>query len=58
MDSVADVMASVKEADAVIIVTNHTAYDYAAIVKEANFIFDTRNATGKIAKGDPKVVRL
>ena len=58
MDSVADVMKSVSEADAVIIVTNHTVYDYAAIVKEANFIFDTRNATGKIAKGDPKVVRL
>ena len=58
MDSVADVMQSVKEADAVIIVTNHKVYDYAAIVKDANFVFDTRNATGKIAKGDPKVVRL
>lgn len=58
MDSVKDVMQSVKEADAVIIVTNHTVYDYAAIVKDAKFVFDTRNATGKIAKGDPKVVRL
>ena len=58
MDSVKDVMKAVKEADAVMIVTNHTAYDYAAILKEAKFVFDTRNATGKIAKGDPKVVRL
>ena len=58
MDSVKDVMKAVKEADAVMIVTNHTAYDYAAIIKEAKFVFDTRNATGKIAKGDPKVVRL
>jgi UDP-N-acetyl-D-glucosamine dehydrogenase len=58
MDSVKDVMKSVKEADAVIIVTNHKVYDYAAIVREAKFLFDSRNATGKIAKGDPKVVRL
>jgi UDP-N-acetyl-D-glucosamine dehydrogenase len=58
MDSVKDVMKSVKEADAVIIVTNHTVYDYAAIVKEAKFVFDTRNATGKLAKGNPKIVRL
>jgi UDP-N-acetyl-D-glucosamine dehydrogenase len=58
MDSVKDVMKSVKEADAVIIVTNHKVYDYAAIVKEANFVFDTRNATVKFAKGNEKVVRL
>jgi len=58
MDSVKDVMKAVKKADAVVIVTNHTVYDYAAIVREAKFVFDTRNATGKIAKGDPKVVRL
>jgi UDP-N-acetyl-D-glucosamine dehydrogenase len=58
MDSVKDVMKAVKEADAVIIVTNHTVYNYATIVKDAKFVFDTRNATGKIAKGDPKVVRL
>ena len=58
MDSVKDVMKAVKEADAVIIVTNHTVYDYAAIVREAKFVFDTRNATGKIAKANAKVVRL
>jgi UDP-N-acetyl-D-glucosamine dehydrogenase len=58
MDSVKDVMKAVKEADAVMIVTNHKVYDYAAIVKEAKFVFDTRNATGKIAKGNEKVVRL
>jgi len=58
MDSVKDVMKAVKAADAVMIVTNHKVYDYPAILKEAKFVFDTRNATGKIAKGDPKVVRL
>lgn len=58
MDSVKDMMQAVREADAVIIVTNHKVYDYAAILKEAKFVFDTRNATGKIAKGNPKIVRL
>jgi len=58
MDSVSDVMSAVRKADAVIIVTNHKAYDYAAIVNEAKFVFDTRNATGKIVKGNAKVERL
>ncbi len=58
MDSVEDMTKSVREADAVIIVTNHKVYDYAAVVREAKFVFDTRNATGKFAKGNPKIVRL
>ena len=58
MDSVGDVMSAVRAADAVIIVTNHKVYDYAAIIKDAKFVFDTRNATGKIAKGNEKVERL
>src|SRR5258706_4819285 len=58
MDSVEDMMKSVKEADAVIIVTNHKQYDYKTIIDSAKFVFDTRNATGKIAKDHEKVVRL
>jgi UDP-N-acetyl-D-glucosamine dehydrogenase len=58
MESVKDVMKSVKDADAVVIVTNHKVYDYAAILKEAKFIFDSRNALGKLAKDNEKVVRL
>jgi len=58
MDSVRDVMQAVRESDAVVIVTDHKVYDYAAIIREAKFVFDTRNATGKIAKGNGKVVRL
>jgi UDP-N-acetyl-D-glucosamine dehydrogenase len=58
MDSVGDVMKSVKEADAVVIVTDHKIYDYKAILTNAKFIFDSRNALGSIAKDDPKVVRL
>lgn len=58
MDSVQDMMKAAKESDAVVIVTNHKEYDVKAIVDSAKFIFDTRNATGKIAKGNEKVVRL
>jgi UDP-N-acetyl-D-glucosamine dehydrogenase len=58
MDSVADYMKSVKEADAVVIITDHKAYDYQALVDAAKFVFDSRNATGKVAKDNEKVVRL
>ncbi len=58
MDSVKDVMKAVKEADAVVIITNHKAYDYKAIVESAAFVFDSRNATRKVAKGMDHVVRL
>ena len=58
MDSVKDVMGAVRESDAVVIVTNHKAYDYKAIVEAAKFVFDSRNALGKLAKDNPRVERL
>jgi UDP-N-acetyl-D-glucosamine dehydrogenase len=58
MDSIADPMAAVRTADAVVLVTNHKSYDYKAILDAAAFIFDTRNAFGKLGKGSEKVVRL
>ena len=58
MNSVSDMMKSVKDADAVIIVTNHKDYDYEAIIKTAKFVFDSRNATGKLGKNHEKVERL
>jgi UDP-N-acetyl-D-glucosamine dehydrogenase len=58
MDSVKDMMKSVKEADAVVIVTNHKVYDFKLIVDSSQFVFDTRNATGKFAKENRNVVRL
>jgi UDP-N-acetyl-D-glucosamine dehydrogenase len=58
MDSIKDVMPAVRAADAVVIITNHTTYDYAAILESAQFIFDSRNALGKLGKENPKVVRL
>ena len=58
MDSVPDMTQSVKEADAVVIVTNHKVYDYEAIIANAKFVFDSRNATRKAATNNEKVVRL
>ncbi|HZE25630.1 MAG TPA: nucleotide sugar dehydrogenase, partial [Blattabacteriaceae bacterium] len=41
--------------DAVVIVTDHSSYDYAQIVAEANLVVDTRNATKGIQSA--KIVR-
>jgi len=41
--------------DAVVIVTDHTSYDYKAIVEQSQLIVDTRNATKGI--DSPKIVR-
>jgi UDP-N-acetyl-D-glucosamine dehydrogenase len=58
MQSVPDVMDAVGYSDCVIIITNHTSYDYEAILEQAKFIFDSRNALGPLGKKNPKVVRL
>ena len=58
MASVVDLMGEVSRADAVVIITNHKAYDYPAILEKASLIVDTRNALGKAGKDNPKVVRL
>ncbi len=58
MDGVEDMMRSVKGSDAVVIVTDHKVYDYEAIVNSAKFVFDSRNATRKVARDNEKVVRL
>jgi len=58
MDSVQDVMEAVKDADAVVIITNHTIYDYRAIVENSAFVFDSRNATRAVAQGFDNIVRL
>jgi len=41
--------------DCVLIVTDHTSYDYARIVKEAQLIVDSRNATRGLVS--EKIVR-
>jgi UDP-N-acetyl-D-glucosamine dehydrogenase len=42
--------------DAVIIVTDHSVYDFAEIVKHASLVIDTRNATREIDTGREKIV--
>ena len=58
MDSASDLMAEVAKADCVAIITNHSTYDYPAILAQAQAVVDTRNALGQAGKDSPKVVRL
>jgi len=58
LKSVPDLTKAVKDADCVVIVTNHTTYDYKAILQNAALIIDTRNALGEAGRDNPKVVRL
>ena len=56
--SIANLMDEVEKADCVAIITNHSSYDYPAILGKARLVFDARNATGKLGKGNEKVTRL
>jgi UDP-N-acetyl-D-glucosamine dehydrogenase len=58
MESVKDLDQAVRDADCVVIVTNHSSYDYAEILKNAKLIVDTRNALKTQGKKVDKVVRL
>jgi UDP-N-acetyl-D-glucosamine dehydrogenase len=51
LDSVPLSEEAVAAADCVVIVTDHSAYDYEWLVRHARLIVDTRNATGKVAAG-------
>jgi UDP-N-acetyl-D-glucosamine dehydrogenase len=48
----------VAEADCVLILTDHSCVDYAAVVRAARLVFDVRNATAGVQEGREKVVRL
>ena len=56
--SVSDYLLSARQSDCVVIVTDHSCYDFPAILETANLIVDTRNALSKVCKDSPKVVRL
>jgi UDP-N-acetyl-D-glucosamine dehydrogenase len=45
-------------ADLVIVVTDHTEYDFAKVVRHANLILDTRNATSAVRPRPAKVETL
>ena len=49
---------AVAKADCVVITTDHSAYDWDAIVKEAQLVVDTRNATRQVTADRHKIVHL
>jgi UDP-N-acetyl-D-glucosamine dehydrogenase len=51
-----ELMPAVRDADLVVIVTDHSAYRYAEIVEAARLVLDTRNATKGIRS--PNIIRL
>lgn len=48
---------ALRETDATIIVTDHSAYDYPWIVKHATLVLDTRNACKDVKLGAEKIVK-
>ena len=49
--------AMLKRYDAVLISTDHSAYDYKMIVKNSRLVIDTRNATAGVRSGRSKIVK-
>jgi UDP-N-acetyl-D-glucosamine dehydrogenase len=58
MSSVPDLFAAIRQADCVVIITNHSVYDYDAILEAADLIVDTRHALGNRGRNHSKVVTL
>ena len=58
LESVPDLVESAKDSDCVVIVTDHSDYDYKSILDKTGLIVDTRNALGEAGRKDPRVVRL
>ncbi|HEX7974873.1 MAG TPA: nucleotide sugar dehydrogenase [Anaerolineales bacterium] len=57
-ESVSDLNAAILSADCVVIVTNHSTYNYPEILEKSKLIVDTRNALGAAGRESEKVVRL
>jgi len=57
MESVDLSPSMLKGYDVVIIITNHSCFDYEMIVREANLVVDTRGATRGIPDREGKIVR-
>src|ERR1700723_220345 len=54
--SVALSPAAIASYDCVLIATDHTSYDYEAIVRDAKLVVDSRNATRRVKQGREKIV--
>ena len=46
-----------QRADAVVVATDHTAFDYQFVVDASTLVIDTRNATRSVTNGREKIVR-
>jgi UDP-N-acetyl-D-glucosamine dehydrogenase len=58
MKSVKLTQALLQSADCVVILTDHTAYDYDWTVQNSQLVMDTRNATRNVKKNQKKIVKL
>jgi UDP-N-acetyl-D-glucosamine dehydrogenase len=57
MESVELTEEILQDSDCVLIATAHDAYDYGFIVRHAQLVLDTRNATGEIVEGREKIFK-
>lgn len=58
LNCVPDLMETVAVSDCVVIITNHSQYNYEQILEASQCIIDTRNALGNAGRNHSKVVRL
>jgi UDP-N-acetyl-D-glucosamine dehydrogenase len=58
LESSSDVLGAVKRADCVVLVTDHSDFDYQGIANVAKLIFDTRNAFRYRGIESPMILRL
>ena len=58
LESIPDLAKRVAQADCVVVVTNHSQYDYPAILETAQLIVDSRNAFGELHPENAKLVKL
>ncbi len=49
---------ALSQADCVLIVTDHSVFDYANIVRQAQLVVDTRNAAAAVSEGREKIILL
>ena len=56
--SVALTDATLRDADLVVIVTDHSQFDYQQVVDNASIVVDTRNATARTRRGRARIVTL
>ena len=58
LQSVPDMLTAARQADCVVIITNHSSYDYDALLDASQLVVDTRNALGSASREHSKVIRL